>query len=188
MARVAHGEAVKQQVLRLHTAAGVCTKCGVDVGPRRKPSKWQVCNVCRSTAQKEWRRTHIQKVRAKERRSAQIRKGASPVKRLLTQIKSRCKRDGVPFDLVESDVVMPDRCPLLGIEFSKDDRWSLASLDRIVPSLGYVKGNVWVVSFRANAIKSNATCDELEKVSRSLRTELGRRFRAQSNLWFKAVA
>jgi hypothetical protein len=35
------------------------------------------------------------------------------------------------------------------------------SLDRIDSSLGYVKGNVWVISWRANHIKTDATLDEL---------------------------
>lgn len=39
------------------------------------------------------------------------------------------------------------------------------SLDRIVPSLGYVPGNVAVISHRANRIKSDATADELRAVA-----------------------
>jgi hypothetical protein len=38
-------------------------------------------------------------------------------------------------------------------------------LDRIVPSLGYVKGNVLVVSRRANRIKTDATVEELQQVA-----------------------
>jgi hypothetical protein len=39
-----------------------------------------------------------------------------------------------------------------------------ASLDRIVPELGYVKGNIAVISNRANSLKSNATLEELERL------------------------
>lgn len=39
------------------------------------------------------------------------------------------------------------------------------SLDRIVPALGYAPGNIHWISYRANAIKSNATPDELHKVA-----------------------
>ena len=38
------------------------------------------------------------------------------------------------------------------------------SLDRIVSSLGYVKGNIRVISYKANRVKSNATLEELRKV------------------------
>jgi hypothetical protein len=38
-------------------------------------------------------------------------------------------------------------------------------MDKIVPSKGYVKGNVIVVSKRANQIKSDATVAEIMKVA-----------------------
>ena len=41
---------------------------------------------------------------------------------------------------------------------------SSPSLDRIIPSLGYVKGNIRVISFRANTLKNNATLSELELI------------------------
>ena len=48
------------------------------------------------------------------------------------------------------------------------------SIDRIDPSKGYTKDNVWVISRRANTIKSNATVDEVEKVAQGLRQLLGK--------------
>lgn len=36
------------------------------------------------------------------------------------------------------------------------------SLDIIIPSKGYVKGNVWVISNRANRAKSNLSLEELK--------------------------
>ena len=38
------------------------------------------------------------------------------------------------------------------------------SLDRIVPELGYVKGNIRVISNRANHLKSDATLEEHRKI------------------------
>ena len=40
-----------------------------------------------------------------------------------------------------------------------------ASLDRADNSRGYVKGNVVVISWRANDLKSNGSADELEAVA-----------------------
>jgi hypothetical protein len=38
-------------------------------------------------------------------------------------------------------------------------------LDRIDPTKGYVKGNVWIVSHRANTLKGNTTHDELKAIT-----------------------
>ena len=37
------------------------------------------------------------------------------------------------------------------------------SLDRIDPTKGYIKGNVWVITKRANTMKNSATREELLK-------------------------
>ena len=46
------------------------------------------------------------------------------------------------------------------------------SLDRIVPHLGYIEGNVAVISSRANNIKSYATWQEIKMVSDWVRTRV----------------
>lgn len=75
--------------------------------------------------------------------------------------------------------MIPEKCPVLGILFngqgSKHSRPDgVPTLDRIVPDVGYVKGNVAVISLRANRIKYNATIDELESVVRYVREALKR--------------
>ena len=72
------------------------------------------------------------------------------------------------------DIVVPDVCPVLGIPIQKnhghqgyfDDS---PSVDRIIPELGYTKGNVRVISNRANLLKNNAKIEELELVLEDLR-------------------
>ena len=58
-------------------------------------------------------------------------------------------------------------CPLLGIElsyekFEGNTPSNYATLDRIDSTLGYEEGNVQIISFRANTLKSNATLEELK--------------------------
>ena len=58
---------------------------------------------------------------------------------------------------------------MLGIPLLRNEggsaQWDNSpSLDRLVPGLGYVPGNVIVVSSRANVIRNNASIDELRKV------------------------
>jgi len=42
------------------------------------------------------------------------------------------------------------------------------TLDRLVPELGYVKGNIRVISYKANAMKSDASIQEIEKFSKNV--------------------
>ena len=75
----------------------------------------------------------------------------------------------MPFELSEHDFEIPDVCPVLGIPLamgvgrSGPREWS-PTIDRIIPSLGYVPGNVVVVSWRANRLKSDGTMEELARI------------------------
>lgn len=95
------------------------------------------------------------------------RRKEKPEKFMVTAARKRAKDAGLPFDIEESDVVVPSFCPVLGIPIQVSTgktQDSSPSIDRIIPSLGYVKGNVTVISWRANRIKGDATPEELEKV------------------------
>lgn len=87
------------------------------------------------------------------------------IRKLLTSIKSKCKQKDIPFKITEQDVNIPDVCPVLGIPLrfnvglsNNDDS---PSIDRIIPHLGYVPGNIVVVSRRANKIKNDASSNEI---------------------------
>lgn len=87
--------------------------------------------------------------------------------RLLNAARSRAKARNLEFDIDVTDIVIPDVCPLLGIpvfvnEGKAKPKPNSPSLDRIDPLKGYVKGNVWVISLKANTMKSNATLEELK--------------------------
>ena len=84
--------------------------------------------------------------------------------RMLSTVKSRARRINVPFNLNIEDIVIPEYCPVLGIKIERSNQSfssSSPSIDRIIPELGYVSGNIVIVSNRANLLKSDATIDEL---------------------------
>jgi hypothetical protein len=90
----------------------------------------------------------------------------------LSTIKWRAKTKNIPFDLdLEYLIsVTTDKCPVFGFDFfwgrmGKNDRKSRPSLDRIIPELGYIKGNVVFISNWANIIKQDATEKELYAVA-----------------------
>lgn len=80
--------------------------------------------------------------------------------------RSRAAARGLPFDLKIEDIIVPTHCPVLGIPLAVSSTISNGSptLDRIVPALGYVRGNVNVISFRANTLRRDASADELAAV------------------------
>jgi hypothetical protein len=45
-------------------------------------------------------------------------------------------------------------------------KWALASLDRRDNSLGYISGNVFIISLRANMLKSDGTPDEHRAIAK----------------------
>lgn len=93
----------------------------------------------------------------------------SPEKYLLSAAKQRAKLKGLPFNLEERDIIIPTHCPILGIELSRSgagERTDISpSLDRLRPELGYVKGNISVISWRANWLKRHATSKELRAIA-----------------------
>lgn len=89
---------------------------------------------------------------------------------MLKSAKERARKAGVPFDLTADDIVIPLDCPILGTRLarklgSKGPGHNSPSLDRIIPSRGYVPGNVLVISNRANRAKSDLSVDELEALA-----------------------
>lgn len=88
----------------------------------------------------------------------------NPKKAWLNQVKHRAKRNGIEFTIDDlGTVFVPAKCPLLEIplEFGGDNKDNSPSLDRIDSSKGYTPENTWVISYKANRIKNNATTQEL---------------------------
>jgi hypothetical protein len=88
-------------------------------------------------------------------------------KYLVKTAKSRAKKRNIAFDITEVDFIVPEYCPILGIKLgfsetgTKGGAINSYSLDRINPELGYIKGNIMVMSHLANSMKSSATPEQL---------------------------
>lgn len=86
-------------------------------------------------------------------------------KRMFQSSKSRAMRDNILFDLEISDIVVPSKCPILNIELKHNNRksakYNSPSLDRFDNNKGYIKGNIQVISYRANTMKGDATPKDL---------------------------
>jgi hypothetical protein len=141
-----------------------CSKCGLDKPRDEFYTKSGMCKPCHVKHNSARRLTNIDSAKAYDR----ARYESLWRERAVDGAKRRAVSAGLPFDITVNDVVIPSTCPVLGIPIfiTRGLAGSNApSLDRIKPELGYVKGNVIVVSWRANRLRSDAQSSELRLIS-----------------------
>ena len=146
-----------------------------------KPNRYKVCNSCEQSLNlnkfsliEKWNpnsdtKNTCKKCSIKIRQTEKLNRDwkVDAARLLYKNIKSRCKRIGKEFSIELEDILIPEKCPVFGFDLKREDRqtWMCApSVDRIDSSKGYIKGNVTVVSRRANIIKRDATIEELEQL------------------------
>lgn len=108
---------------------------------------------------------HPERLRARSLMNYYKTREEQPELILLYQARGRARRAGIPCTLHSSDIAIPAVCPVLGICLERGNRMrhdGSPTLDRFDPALGYVPGNVSVISHRANRLKSDASLAELE--------------------------
>lgn len=148
----------------------ICSKCKVNKtlesfskSARHKDGLNGVCKECRSKGNREHWAKHSSRMTAKQRE----RHHEDPARNIFYQCKARAKKQGLPFNISKEDIVVPEKCPVLNIPLIvSKGRLSdnSPSIDKKIPSLGYVKGNISIISFKANRIKTNATLADLKEV------------------------
>ena len=118
----------------------------------------------------------------------------NPLKRTIQSAKTRTRRKNIPeacdLDVAYLKPLDVDICPMLGIPM----QWNIGtyygkrigtktggalwqqdnskSLDRIHSTKGYVKGNVILISWRANKLKADATLEEMVKIGEWAKQQL----------------
>lgn len=141
-----------------------CVECG-------KEGWWQKCNFLAAVSN------------CNCHRESQNGLSNTRVGILWTRARKRAQDQGVPFTITHDDIVIPETCPVLGIKLEHataetQSRKGMGgfhdaspTLDKIVPELGYVPGNIAVISWRANRLKGDGTLDEIEAVAAWMRTQ-----------------
>lgn len=118
-----------------------CTNCKAMF---EKTNNMTICHSCNTTRVKE--------------QSAEVK--------MYRRAKSRATEGNYQFTITKEDIVIPKTCPVLDIPIyvtkGKPGGFnSSPSLDKIDPSKGYTPDNIMVMSQLANAMKANATPDQL---------------------------
>jgi len=118
----------------------------------------------------------------KFRKRANAYNAKAPWRGMLRSARKRAKDRRVPFSITMEDLraVWPvdGRCPILGVPLERKlgspgaGKYSL-TLDAFIPELGYVPGNICVISHQANAVKQDVTDPTiLERVANWMRTKI----------------
>jgi len=120
------------------------------------------CIQCNNLASRQWNYANDafqQQYRIKYRKS-------NPANILLARAKNRAKREGIEFDITLKDIVIPTHCPVLNIvlEIGEPNAPNAPSLDRIDNTKGYIRGNVCVISWRANHLKNSLTLQQAKQI------------------------
>lgn len=104
-------------------------------------------------------------------------KRKDPAKYLWRLAKRRATLQGVPFTITPEDVRIPSICPVLGIPLvsvlsgTGTQMAGTPSVDRLDPGLGYVPGNVTVISWRANSLKKDGSLREFQRLVRWMKAK-----------------
>jgi hypothetical protein len=117
----------------------------------------------------EWKKKNVAYVKKYQAVLNKSEKGV--LQRLFDTAKRRAKETGLEFSIKRSELCLPVLCPLLCIPvFVGNGKQgpNSPSVDRIDNSKGYVPGNVWIISQKANRIKSDATVEEISMLARNL--------------------
>jgi hypothetical protein len=116
---------------------------------------------------------HKPKVNQKEQYKRSLAcEDRDPARRLRYRAMRHAYERGIDFSMKSSDIDLPERCPVFGyvLDYSRDASKSRlphsATIDRVHNHLGYVAGNVVVVSWRANRLKNDASITELHLLSK----------------------
>ena len=87
--------------------------------------------------------------------------------------RARSAKQGLEFNITIDDLLpLPTHCPVFGTPLcvSAGHRDPNAySLDRVNNDLGYVVGNVVVMSYRANRLKNDGTAQEHDAIAKWMR-------------------
>jgi hypothetical protein len=164
-----------------------CTRCGREllismfqVRKDRKNLHKSHCKDCCATKCRTWQKHNKERLKKlrkqnywnrveEHRKDTREWRRRNPEQKLIQGAVERSRKFNLPFDLKADDIKIPEFCPVLGIPIAPNIGGKRANdnsptLDRIIPEKGYIKGNIAVISHRANTIKNCGTVEEHQKI------------------------
>jgi len=105
-------------------------------------------------------RKHIEKVRNYY--------DSNKIRFMWSGAKKRATARNLEFTINQTDIVLLEKCPVLGIDILYNIRsaptHNSPTVDRVDNSKGYTPDNIRIISYRANSLKNDANKEEIEKI------------------------
>lgn len=132
----------------------ICVECHKEDGEKyRKNNKEKI---------KKYSKENRHKYYSTENRRKKYRENVES--ELLNHARNRAKQKKLDFNLERCDIIIPELCPVFGIQIGFHAKQSVPTLDRIDNNKGYIKGNIQVISSKANRLKNNGTIEDFKKI------------------------
>jgi hypothetical protein len=121
---------------------------------------------------RQWYLENKERIRTednREKRNEAVRNWRKnhPERNIFTAAKARAKRLGYEFNIELSDIIIPDVCPILNIPLRRIENTqhnNAPALDRIDNTKGYIKGNIQIISHKANRHKADLSLQEIHNL------------------------
>ena len=129
--------------------------------------------------QKYYKKPQTAEQKLSKKLNKQRWKEEHPEKYLLSNAKYRSTKENIDFNLDITEIIVPIYCPYLKIKLTSKKGTgyldNLMSIDRINPKKGYIKGNIEIISYKANRMKNNASREELLIFANSVLKKYGKK-------------
>jgi hypothetical protein len=137
---------------------GACLECKKEIDNNYKQKNKEHIKEYNKQYHKEY---HKENYSTEERRKKYIE---NIELELFHHAKNRAKRKGLEFNLTKEDILIPKNCPVFDIPLNFDNKQNVPTLDRINNNEGYIKGNIQVISAKANRLKNNGSIEEFKRI------------------------
>ena len=143
----------------------ICTKCNNEKDDTEISLNNYWCKECQAHRARERRAgINASAIIPEDVLNYDTQEGQTRESKLLAGVKYRAIINNIPFNLTIEDCIIPTNCPVLGIRLTTNihsSNFNSPSIDRLVPELGYIKGNTNIISHRANILKHDYNINQL---------------------------
>lgn len=122
---------------------------------------------------RKWQQSHVEHRR--KWTNSYRKTQAGKIGRMLEHARVSSGKTGNPCTITREwlESIWSDSCPYCGREW-EDSGQGVPSIDKIIPSRGYVPGNVAIVCLRCNARKQDMTPADMRQMADNIDAELSR--------------